>query len=228
MVMTAERPASQRGGVEAAKKAEERSGLYGFLAAIFRTELSLPLLRRLRNPDFAGPLLGAGIVLDEDVLKGSERAVIEELEVEYALLFVGPGKHIPPIAAYHLDQERSSQWGPSTGWVKQFVEQMGFEYRAEHTELPDHLAVELEFMQHLSDQQAQALRRGDAVEAGRFWQAQRTFVTAHMVRWVPIFCDAVAANATHSFYAQMATLLDQVLKVESQTLSDHSSNPARV
>ncbi len=228
MVMTAERPVIERGGVEAAKKAEERSGLYGFLAAIFRAELSVPLLRRLRKPDFAGPLLDAGIVLDKDVLDGSERAVIEELAVEYALLFVGPGRHIPPIAAFHLDQERSSLCGPSTGWVKQFVEQMGFEYRPEHTDQPDHLAVELEFMQHLSDQQARALRRGDVEEARRLWEAQRTFVTGHMVRWLPIFCDEVVANATHSFYAQMATLLRRFLTVESETMSDHLSNPARL
>lgn len=226
MDMAAARPAIERGSVEAVKMAEERSGLYGFLAAIFSAELSLPLLRRLRNPDFAGPLLGAGIVLDDDVLKGSERAVIEELGVEYALLFVGPGKHIPPVAAYHLDPERSSLCGPSTGWVERFVEQMGFEYRAEHTGLPDHLAVELEFMQHLSDQQARALRRGDGPEAGLFRDAQRTFVTEHMIRWVPIFCDAVAAHATHSFYPQMAALLSNFITGESAALADPANHPA--
>jgi TorA maturation chaperone TorD len=228
MVMAAERRASELAGVEAAEKAEERSGLYGFLAAIFCAELTVPLLRRLREPDVAGPLLDAGVVFDEDFLNGSEPGVIEDLAVEYALLFVGPGKHIPPIAAFHLDQERSTLCGPSTEWVRAFVERMGFEYRPEHAELPDHLAVELEFMQHIADQQARALRDGDVEEARRLWEAQRTFVTDHMVRWLPIFCDEVVANATHAFYAQMAKLLRGFIAAESEALSDHLNSPARV
>ena len=224
MVMAAEQPVDAREGVGAAKTAEERSGLYGFLAAVFRAELTVPFLRRLREPGFAGPLLGAGVVFDESFLTGSEPTVIEELAVEYALLFVGPGKHIPPIAAYHLDQERSSVHGPSTEWVREYIEQTGFAYRPEHAELPDHLAVELEFMQHLSGKQARALRDGDVNEARRLWDAQRTFVTGHMVEWLPIFCDEVVANATHSFYAQMATLLRKFIALEAEELSDYPSN----
>ena len=78
----------------------------------------------------------------------------EELAVDHARLFVGPfGLKAPPYGSLYLDGD-GKVMGNSTMRVIQIYEEEGLEIDAEFTELPDHVAVELEFMYYLAHRAA--------------------------------------------------------------------------
>lgn len=219
--MIARRRRAPNGATEViAEAARSRSNLYGFLAAAFRAEPTAELLREMREPAFQEALAAAGVRLGVNGDGYQERRLVDELAQEFTRLFIGPGGHIPPYAAIHLGGEGASLWGPDTVWVKDFIENAGFDYRTDYSDLPDHLGVELEFMQELTAREAEALDNGDSAEANALRRLQTEFLTRHMARWVPEFCRKVAAAAQLPFYAGAATLTEDFVQSEAAALSD--------
>jgi TorA maturation chaperone TorD len=201
----------------------ERSNLYGFLAAIYREEPTAELLRRIKEPGFGAALAEAGVTLEPDLLDRPEDALIEDLAVEFTRLFIGPGDHVPPNSAVHMEGEGSVLWGASTGWVKHFIETTGFEYRSDYHDLPDHISVELEFMQELTARESEALKENDGDTLGNLRQTQKEFVRRHMAVWVPVFCDKVMARAELSFFKGMAEVTKEFIRSESRELAGMES-----
>jgi TorA maturation chaperone TorD len=66
-------------------------------------------------------------------------------------------------------------------------------------ERPDHLAVELEFMSFLCAQEA----RADGL-AGLWRGRQRSFLSEHLLRWLPRFVRALRATTRERFYPKAA------------------------
>ncbi|NQV84032.1 MAG: molecular chaperone TorD family protein [Rhodospirillales bacterium] len=198
-----------------ATAAMERSHLYGFLAAVFRTEPTVELLAEIRKAPFQDALKAVGSDLADSLSGASEKKLLEDLAVEYARLFLGPGNHVAPYAAIYLAGDGASLWGPETIWVKQFIEAAGFEYKADYFDLPDHIAVELEFMQEIAANEAAALERQDLQHAETLQRIEEEFVTTHMAKWVPKFCRQVQNRAELPFYRVMACLTEDFIGSET-------------
>lgn len=68
-------------------------------------------------------------------------------------------------------------------------------------ELPDHLAVELEFCAYLCHQEGDTTDDSDAAR----WRAERrAFLSDHLVRWLPSFAEKLARVMPDSPYLQAA------------------------
>jgi len=197
-----------------ARSALERSSVYGLLAGVFRREVTPELLHELRQPALVEALTATGIALDRDFLEGPEEETLETLAVAYTALFIGPGKHIPPYASVHMSESNDDLWGEATVWAKQFIEAAGFDYATDFHDLPDHLAVELELMRNLWAREAEAIENGDSAAATAAGNLRATFVRDHLVRWLPPFCDKVAAGSQHPFYAEVAKLAKALVQWE--------------
>jgi TorA maturation chaperone TorD/Fe-S-cluster-containing hydrogenase component 2 len=124
----------------------------------------------------------------------------EGLEVEYARLFVGPGR--PVAHPYESVYREGRVMGDCTLAVRQSYVTEGLAPQG-HS-LPDHVAVELEFMAHLARQEAEAWERGDEEEVRACLRRQEAFLGEHLGRWLPRFCQQVLASEAHSFYANLA------------------------
>ena len=196
-----------------ARTATERSELYGFLATIFRKELSAENLQRIRSPAFGQALGDAGVDLDGDMAQRPEAELLEEMAVEYAALFLGPGGHISPHESVHAETS-GVLWGRSTGEVKRYIESAGFAYDPECHGLPDHISVELEFMAALAGEEARAFRDGDYSAASNCLKYQKEFLVEHLGEWGPAFCRQVTERAGHGFYRGIARLTAEFLKAE--------------
>ncbi|GBE57213.1 chaperone protein TorD [bacterium BMS3Abin01] len=201
-------------------KAENSLGLiniYSFLATIYNEEITAPVLRQIRNPRFLEALSSVGVQLDDDMFKGSEDRLVEDLAVEYARLFLGPGKHIPPYESVHherTDGDWGSLWGADTVAVKKFIESTGLEYRSEYDGLPDHIGVELEFMKEVTRREAQAWEEKDEDGADCCLKIKKKFIEEHLARWIPVFCDKVIAAANLSFYREIAAITKSFIEFE--------------
>jgi TorA maturation chaperone TorD len=200
-----------------------RSTIYGFLAAIYRQEVSSDLLQHIKDPQFLGVLTKLGIELNNGFFKKPEKELLEALAVEYARLFLGPGKHISPHESVHHNKEgaRSGQlWGKSTAEVKKFIQSSGLEYKTEYTGLPDHIGVELEFMQQVVQREAQAWKEDDDKTALLCRENEKKFVDEHLFSWIPEFCEKVITEADLPFYREMARLTKTFIEFEKQELKN--------
>jgi TorA maturation chaperone TorD len=204
-----------------------RSTLYGFLAAIYRQEVSSDLLQHIKDPQFLGVLTKLGIELNNGFFKKPEKELLDALAVEYAHLFLGPGKHVSPHESVHHKKEgaQSGQlWGESTAEVKKFIESSGLEYKSEYTGLPDHISVELEFMQQVILREEQAWQDDDKETAMLCLENEKKFADEHLFRWIPEFCEKVVTEADLPFYREMAKLTRTFIEFERQEIERLNSN----
>ncbi|MFQ5755099.1 MAG: molecular chaperone [Acidiferrobacterales bacterium] len=205
-----------------ARTAEERGNLYGFLAAVYRAEPTVELLRQLKETVFLDALSSAGVSLDGDILGSPETQLAEDLAIEYTRLFLGPGKHVSPHGSAHMPGEDGLLWRDSTVAAKTFMESLGVDLDSEYSGLPDHISVELEFMQKLAQAEARAWHTGDRARAMSYRSIEKEFLDNHLSRWVPVFCDKVGEQAAYSFYREMAKLLDGFIATDKEELARSS------
>ncbi len=124
----------------------------------------------------------------------------EGLEAEYARLFVGPGR--PVVHPYESVYRERRLMGDCTLAVRQRYSAEGL--APEGHLLPDHVAVELEFMAHLAEKEAEARELGEVDGAQGCLRQQESFLREHLGRWLPDFCMTLLAGEPHSFYANLA------------------------
>jgi TorA maturation chaperone TorD len=75
------------------------------------------------------------------------------------------------------------------------------------------LAVELEFMAYLAEQEA--LLSDSTIEADKFLVFQYQFLKNHLSRWVDMVCEAILDTSTNPFYEAAGTLTVEFVHDES-------------
>ncbi len=127
------------------------------------------------------------------------------MQQEYVRLFlINPdGAVCQPYESFYLDPDRQA-----AGWIAAQVEReyvaAGLRLSPSLRELPDHAAVELEFMAFLCSREAWAWE-DEALEAGRqVLEHERAFLDQHLRRWFPAFTWRVARAAGDGLYAMTA------------------------
>ncbi|MEN8263708.1 MAG: molecular chaperone TorD family protein [Nitrospirota bacterium] len=206
--------------------AKQRSNIYGLLSLIYRAEINMELLNHIKEPGFLAVLSEMGAGLGDDFMNRPEEDLIEDLAVEYTRLFLGPGKHISPHESIHHERDDGDWgqfWGKSTVEIKKFIETAGLEYKDDFTGLPDHISVELEFMQKASAREAQAREEGSNDELLYCLKMERKFIDEHLLKWVPVFCDKIISEAELSFYREIAKVTKHFMEFEEEEISKYIS-----
>jgi TorA maturation chaperone TorD len=138
--------------------------------------------------------------MEESILKYGN----EELLVEYSRLFIGPfGVIAPPYGSVYLDGERRVM-GDSTMKVIGMYRNEGLSGSSDARELPDHVAVELEFMSYLVFKEIKALETSDLRAAAAAVEKQERFSGEILRRWIPPFCEMIKENTENGFYTALA------------------------
>lgn len=211
-----------------AEQALQRSTIYGFLARVFRKELTPELLSQIKDPRFMGVLAGLGVSLGDDFFSGPEEDLLEYFAIEYTRLFLGPGKHISPHESVHHKRKKDGDWGKlwgkSTIDVKAFVETLGLHYKKDDRSIPDHISVEFEMMQKLAEKEGKEWAHGSKDEALSLLKIEKMFIEDHLTQWIPDFCDKVIEQAEYSFYREMATLTRSFLEFEKENMDSYISD----
>lgn len=157
------------------------------------------------------------IGLDPDASTSLERHMarvsLEELRIEYTRLFVGS----PPFKAVSLPYE--SYWrqktimGPPVGELAQLFEEIGLRLSDEFTDLPDHVSVELEFMNQIYRSLIDHTSNGDETETERLLSIKDDFVENHL-DWIDDFCVKVERESKIGYYRNLASLTRKLLEIE--------------
>ncbi len=128
----------------------------------------------------------------------------ESLAVEHARLFVGPFKLVaPPYGSLYLDGVKTVM-GESTGRVSSFYASCGLHLADDFHEMPDHIAVELEFLSLLAHRERESVATGDRGEANRFTGLQRSFLDRFLLPWLSPFTRSILEGTESPFYQAIA------------------------
>jgi TorA maturation chaperone TorD len=120
--------------------------------------------------------------------------VRDELAADYAAIYLTYAYHASPYESVWLDQENLAMQAPMFQ-VREFYRLLDLVAADWRTRPDDHLVLELQFLAALfQDKHPQAL-----AEAARF-------LDTHLLRWLPLFGNRVAARCATPFYAGAARL----------------------
>lgn len=140
----------------------------------------------------------------------------EELSIEYARLFVGPFElKAPPYGSVYLDGGRRVM-GDSTMEVVRIYEEAGLAMDKDFKELPDHIAVELEFMYYLIYKEVEALEKSEKDKALAFGEIRNHFFNRFFSPWIPPFCEKIKEATDNHFYIALADCLSTFITNQSR------------
>ena len=210
--MSARAPRLSRLDGDAERRAATRSGCYRLFAAA----LEYPdehLCRAVRDGEIARGLRQALAEVEPELRVEPYAAALCEapsgdaLAVEYTRLFDAAAGAPPcPLydGVYGGDRMRAMEE------AVRFYNYFGLKLSESASELPDHLATELEFLHYLSYREAEASQHG--ADPVPFQRAQRDFLARHPARWIPEVCRRLERNAAAPFFAALFALLGRFLE----------------
>lgn len=159
-----------------------------------------------------------------DAAVAGGKSSLEALAVEHARLFIGPFQLVaPPYGSIYLDDAKTVM-GDSTAGVAAFYHSCGLHLADDFHELPDHFAVELEFMSYLAFKQREAEVSGDKAEGARFAGLQKEFLVRFLLPWLEPFASAIIIDDEAPFYTSIARCTAAFIHADYTALT--SSNNA--
>jgi len=201
-----------QGALELADLARFRQAAYRF----FSTTLLYPDAERLRTVTTVAGELGnqtdflatfSFFIQWRDLLErlrglaGVRPASVEE---QYVYVFIANPDYAPclPYESAYVDSAAAPGW--TAVEVERKYAAAGLSLAPSLHEVPDHAAVELEFMAFLCDQESSAWKAQRLKEGIKALKQQATFLEQHLGRWFPAFARRVAAKDNGEIYAPLA------------------------
>ncbi len=128
----------------------------------------------------------------------------EALTLAYARLFLGPFEILsPPYASMYLEPEQKLMGEVSRNIAREYAE-AGLSPGSGPNEVPDHVALEWEFMYYLTYKYA--------TTEDASWLAKRDrFQAEHMQTWLYKLSKLIADADEHEFYGELAEFMTGVL-----------------
>ena len=207
-----------------ASSASPRGHVYGFLRRVLLQEVDEGFLGWLRQQEQAGLWSELGISLNGALGGGDDAKLIEDLAVEYCRLFIAERPAGSPHESVHVGSPGSAQkpllWGDAASSVKDLYREAGFEISEDAHQLPDALSVELEFMERLCHQEAEAEDRHDTGAVQHSQSLQRQMLLTHVAAWVPAYARRLEEAASTEFYCEMLGLLADFTEWETEKLKE--------
>ncbi|MFC4439249.1 MULTISPECIES: TorD/DmsD family molecular chaperone [Natrialbaceae] len=186
---------------------EARLDLVEFLVTATHDAPGEAFIEDILEGDVIGPSgtvneeLGEGFDLLEQFIEANEdrpiEDVVDELEVEYTRLLVGPRPPVTPHETYFRGEMQ--YLGEGLPKVEASYGAAGWSPPENYPEESDHVAVELAFLRHLIRSQ----KRGREEALGY----QRVFHEEHLTHWLDDCAAAIAAEANATFYEAVGHLL---------------------
>lgn len=185
----------------------DRSAIYSILQAVYSFPLNAEKLDALvatRVDDLllAGPLepLRASA---QDLSRSPER--LDAASQEFTRLFEGPGlPAAPPYASYYLNQ--GVLMGPPALAARRAYVEWGLVPEEMGRVHDDHVALELAFLAHVTEEATSAWELGDLARVEACAATEKAFVREHLVGWMFQFCDRMKTASSVPFFQQLATV----------------------
>ncbi len=139
-----------------------------------------------------------------------------ELASAYSYLFLGAGgpRSAPPYESVYTS---GSFFQNATRQNQDILERHELGIRPDVHEPADHIAVQLEMIAHLANDQEILAAAGKCVDEEK--AEQKEFIETHLLNWVPAFCQDCTDRDSGGFYAGVAQIAVAMLKEDLIHLS---------
>jgi len=204
------------------QNAYRRSDIYWLLASVYSQELDESFIENLDNSPLH-LLITKGGRWDKGFWAQSAQKICKELAVEYTRLFLGPKNHIPPFESLYNYKEGEIRqiWGAAPVEVKKIIESSGLSFKKDYGSIPDHIGIELEFMQKLVKNEAQLWEREkNDSQLSKIIELEKKFIDEHLYIWIPDFCQRVIEAAKLDFYRNFAGLTRDFIMNEKEEVKN--------
>jgi TorA maturation chaperone TorD len=203
--------------------------LFGLLGKVLYGEMDKSWLESLITDDvFSESPLGAeqpeikkGLELlsgwSKENQKGISTTEIENLKRDQLHLFIGLDHILAPVwESVYFNQNRLV-FQQQTLEVRDWYARFGLQIEHFNREPDDHIGLELSFVAHLASRALQALEENQE-SFEELLQAQRDFLSEHLLRWGPSWAKLVKQHAESDFYRGIAHLSHGALLAAAETL----------
>lgn len=144
-------------------------------------------------------------------------ATYEEYEAEYIRLFeIAPKRPPCPLYEGYWRGRDQTERRELMAELMRFYRFFGLSLGESVREMPDHLAVELEFMALLVDGEAAA--EAEDGDVGSFRRAQRDFLSRHLTHWTPKLNGTIHEIDAHPFFRTLIAQVDAHVQGDLNTL----------
>lgn len=219
---------------DAAEMAGARAAVYGFLSQLLLAPPTEAALAKLRDRGFVVDLATSlGLAPSPEIDKLSEAAYgsLNSLAQEYHDLFLVPlGRYVAPYeAVYRGAREDDGRWlgghlqSEYTVAVLAIYREAEAKIAADVLDLPDHIGLELAFMQFICEEEHETWQRNDNVEAMRLIEIQKSFLEEHLGQWAPVLCRRIQEKAEGPLYKGLAHLVKAFISAELETVGSGCS-----
>lgn len=153
--------------------------------------------------------------LAHDLREAFEAQDLQTLLVDYTRLFLGPIDALAkPYGASWLSAPVAAEENPHLA-VLALYDEGGQDIDDDFQELPDHIAVELEFLYLLVFTQNAARQAADEAVMAVSEQLQQRFLAEHLGAWIGPFASAVQQAAQTRFYQVLAGLTERFVRLQA-------------
>ncbi len=204
--------------------------LFGLLGKIIYADLDQAWLESLiRDEVFSEAPFGAeqvemqsGIELMQrwtnENSDGLEAPQFKTLQDDYLHVFIGLGHVLAPMWESVYFSEKKLMFQESTLQVREWYARFGVQAERINNEPDDHIGLEMLFISHLASLALQAIEQDDQNKLNEVLQAQRDFLSQHLLRWGPVWTKLVKQNAKTDFYRGIAHLTHGSLLAAAEML----------
>jgi len=181
-----------------------RKGMYELLGRIFLIELDSDTLAKIeRLPNFK-ELFPRYYEWEERQKRSRYKLINEVLNVDFTDIAV---LHLIPYESFYTTEEGMIESGGANP-VLQIYNDFGYrvDYEKARVVSPDHIGVELSFMQMLTDAEEKAIKAGDKEAQKEIAKIEHNFLKEHLLQFAPMYLMNVAEQARTPFYKDAALL----------------------
>lgn len=178
--------------------------MYGFISRLFMEEVDENLIQMIKSKPELLDLFPLTKEWDLFFNKETKSLIDEELNVDYTTIFL---LNAYPYESVFMNDE--GHINPTlTNPTLQFYLEHGYEIDLNKTRVlsPDHIAVEMEFMITLINDQLNAYSMFNEEEEKKALTAQKEFMENHLLRWSTIYLLSAIDLAETPFYKDVCEM----------------------
>lgn len=203
--------------------------LFGLLGRVLYGELDKAWLESLIAEDVFGEApFGAGQIETQHGLEllsrwstenhnGISEQEFKNMKADQLRLLVGIDRVLAPVWESVYFNESRLVFQKETLEVREWFARFGLQIERIHKEPDDHIGLELSFIAHLASRALQIVEE-DQTTFDELLQAQRDFLSEHLLRWGPVWAKLVKQHADTDFYRGIAHLTHGALLAAAEIL----------
>ncbi|WP_457621543.1 TorD/DmsD family molecular chaperone [Persephonella sp.] len=205
--------------MEKIEELQARINMYGFLSRLLIEEVDLETLKKIKNNEDILEFFPNTRQWDLFWEKDEKELIEEDLNVDFTTVFL---LNVYPYESVFIHDE--GHINPTvTNPTLIFYRENGFSIDLNKTRAlsPDHIAVEMEFMMNLIQEELESAKKGNEEDAKRWKNVQIKFLEEHLGNWGPVYLMAARDMAETPFYYDVCQLaLDFILSDYEYLIED--------